>query len=173
MRRARDRRCSSSVQPIARLAGRLRNGLSPWRRRLAPAAAWPRPRTVEVWSEEWRSPQAWLQELQDALAVRGGFVRSGGPFDRWDLDLRAGPLGGVRIRTAVEEHGSGRQLMRARIWPHASPVGAVVALVLAVLAACALLGGQHAVGVTAAWRPCDPPRPRRGGHGDGDETGAR
>jgi hypothetical protein len=88
--------------------------------------------------------------LQDALAVRGGFVRSGGPFDRWDLDLRVGLLGGVRIRSAVEEHGSGRQLMRARVIPHASPVGVVVALGLAVLAVCALLGGQHAVGVTAA-----------------------
>jgi glycosyltransferase involved in cell wall biosynthesis len=136
-------------QPIARLAGRLRNGLSPWRRRLRPRATWPRPRTVEVWAEEWRSPQAWLQDLQDALAARGGFVRSGGPFDRWDLDLRAGLLGGVRIRTAVEEHGSGRQLLRARIVPRASPVGVVIALVLAALAVGALLDGQHTVGVTA------------------------
>jgi glycosyltransferase involved in cell wall biosynthesis len=137
-------------QPIARLAGRLRGGLSPWRRRLRPRGAWPRPRTVEVWAEEWRSPQAWLQELQDALAVRGGFVRSGGPFDRWDLHLRVGLLGGVRIRSAVEEHGSGRQLMRARIVPHASPVGVVVALALALLSVSAFLGSRHAVGVTAA-----------------------
>ena len=108
------------LQPLARLAGRLRNGLSPWRRRLRPGAAWPRPRTVKVWSETWREPQARIQDLQDALAANGGFVRSGGPFDRWDLDLRAGPLGGVKIRTAVEEHGSGRQLMRAKIWPRAS-----------------------------------------------------
>jgi hypothetical protein len=138
------------LQPIARLAGRLRNGLSPWRRRLRPRASWPRPRTVEVWAEEWRSPGAWLQGLQDALAERGGFVRSGGPFDRWDLDLRAGLLGGVRIRSAVEEHGSGRQLMRARIVPHASSLSAVVALGLAVLAVSALLGGRQAIGVTAA-----------------------
>jgi GT2 family glycosyltransferase len=100
------------LQPFARLAGRLRNGLSPWRRRLRPGAAWPRPRTVQVWSESWREPQARIQELQDALAAKGGFVRSGGQFDRWDLDLRAGPLGGVKLRIAVEEHGSGRQLMR-------------------------------------------------------------
>src|SRR5439155_16341470 len=56
------------MQPAARLAGRLRNGLSPWRRRLSPGAAWPRPRTVELWSEAWRSPQEYLQALQDALA---------------------------------------------------------------------------------------------------------
>ncbi len=66
------------------------------------------PAHVTVWGESWHEPQAWVQCLQDALAARGAFVRSGGPFDRWDLDLRAGPLGGVRIRTAVEEHGVGQ-----------------------------------------------------------------
>jgi GT2 family glycosyltransferase len=135
------------LQPIARLAGRLRNGLSPWRRRLRPEAAWPRPRTVNVWGESWREPQAWVQSLQDALAARGAFVRSGGPFDRWDLDLRAGSLGGVRIRTAVEEHGSGRQLMRARILPRASAGGAIVVGILLALLAYAWLEG--AVGVSS------------------------
>jgi GT2 family glycosyltransferase len=136
------------LQPLARLAGRLRNGLSPWRRRLRPGATWPRPRTVQVWSESWHEPQARIQALQDALAARGGFVRSGGPFDRWDLDLRAGPLGGVKIRTAVEEHGSGRQLMRAKIWPRASAGGVIAAMLVALLAAFALIDGQVGIGTT-------------------------
>jgi O-antigen biosynthesis protein len=135
------------LQPLARLAGRLRNGLSPWRRRLRPSAAWPWPRTVEVWTESWHDPQARIQALQDALAANGGFVRSGGPFDRWDLDLRAGPLGGVKIRTAVEEHGSGRQLMRAKIWPRASAGGVAIAILLALLSVYALLDGQIGIGV--------------------------
>jgi hypothetical protein len=136
------------MQPVARLAGRLRNGLSPWRRRLRPEAAWPRPRSVEVWSESWRDPQACIQALQDSLAASGGYVRSGGPFDRWDLDLRAGPLGGVRIRTAVEEHGSGRQLLRAKIWPRAWSGGLTVAALLAALSAYALHLGHLEVGTT-------------------------
>jgi len=135
------------LQPVVRLAGRLRNGLSPWRRRLRPGAAWPRPRSVEVWSESWRQPQDFIQGLQDALAARGGYVRSGGPFDRWDLDLRAGPLGGVKIRTAVEEHGSGKQLMRARIWPRASTRGLVVGMLLGLLSSYALLHGELVFGV--------------------------
>ncbi len=138
------------LQPVARLAGRLRRGLSPWRRRLRPGAAWPRPRTVEVWSERWQAPQARLQCLQDALAARGGLVRSGGPFDRWDLELRAGPLGGVKIRTAVEEHGSGRQLLRARIWPRATGRGLAAVIALAVLTLYAFLEGQVGVAVTLA-----------------------
>jgi GT2 family glycosyltransferase len=138
------------MQPVARLAGRLRNGLSPWRRRLRPGIAVPRPRTVEVWAERWRSPQDWVQALQDALAARGGFVRSGGPFDRWDLDLRAGPLGGVRIRTAVEEHGSGRQLVRVRVFPRASTGGPAIVLASTVLAGYAWLGAQHGIAIIAS-----------------------
>jgi O-antigen biosynthesis protein len=135
------------LQPVARLAGRLRNGLSPWRRRLRPGAAWPQPRTIEVWSESWREPQATIQALQDSLAARGGYVRSGGPFDRWDLDLRAGPLGGVKIRTAVEEHGSGKQLLRAKIWPRASAAALTVAVLLALLSAFAIFNGAPASGI--------------------------
>jgi O-antigen biosynthesis protein len=136
------------LQPVARLAGRLRQGLSPWRRRLPPGAAWPRPRTVEVWSERWQEPRGRLQQLQDSLAARGGLVRSGGPFDRWDLELRAGPLGGVKIRTAVEEHGSGRQLLRARIWPRATGRGLAMVIALAVLATFALIEGEVGLGLT-------------------------
>ncbi len=130
------------LQPVARLAGRLRNGLSPWRRRIRPGAAWPRPRNLALWSDEWRDPQARVQQLQDALAARGGYVRSGGPFDRWDLDLRTGPLGGVKIRVAVEEHGAGRQLVRARISPLASAGGAVLGLLMSALAAFAWHQGR-------------------------------
>ena len=102
----------------------------------APALAWPRPRTVEVWSEAWRDPQAVVQRLQDALAARGGFVRSGGPFDRWDLDLRAGPLGrgqdphrgrGARIAAgSCCGRGSGRGPPPGRSWsPWLSPPSAL------------------------------------------------
>jgi GT2 family glycosyltransferase len=133
------------LQPCARLAGRLRNGLSPWRRRLRPGAAWPRPRTIHLWSEVWCEPQARIEQLQDALAARGGFVRSGGPFDRWDLEVRTGPLGGVKLRVAVEEHGRGTQLVRARVWPRASAGGVLIPVALALLGALAWQQGRPGV----------------------------
>jgi O-antigen biosynthesis protein len=138
------------AQPFARLAGRLRGGLSPWRRRLRPGLTWPQPQTVESWSETWREPQVRIQQLQDSLAAAGGFVRSGGPFDRWDLALRVGPLGGVKIRTVVEEHGSGRQLLRVRIWPRASTRGAVVVLAGALLSVFAWGEGETGLGLALA-----------------------
>ncbi len=135
------------LQPCARLAGRLRNGLSPWRRRLRPGIASPRPRTVRFWSEDWSEPRERVERLQDALAVHGGFVRSGGPFDRWDLEVRAAPLGGVRLRLAVEEHGRGRQLVRARVWPRAGWGGVLVVISLALLAGLAWAQGRSGFAV--------------------------
>jgi hypothetical protein len=44
-------------------------------------------------------------------------VRTGGPFDRWDLEVAGGVLGAARVRTVVEEHGRGRQLVRHRLTP--------------------------------------------------------
>src|SRR5205823_3324256 len=38
------------LQPVARLDGRLRHGLTPWRWRLAPGLAHPLPHTTTLWS---------------------------------------------------------------------------------------------------------------------------
>ena len=51
------------MQPVARLRGRLRLGLTPWRRRGWSGYAFPRRRTATVWREEWRAPENWLGEV--------------------------------------------------------------------------------------------------------------
>lgn len=135
------------LQPLARLTGRLRNGLSPWRRRSGGSGTAPYPRTVLIWSERWRAHAERLADLQQALVDEGALVKSGGPFDRWDLHVRTGPLGGVRLRTTVEEHGSNRQLTRARVWARL-PATAVVLPALVALALGAWAGGQAGL---AAW----------------------
>src|SRR5215218_10117797 len=55
------------VQPAARLAGRARHGLVPWRRPRILAFAPPRPRHVDLWSERWRAPDARLRDIRAAL----------------------------------------------------------------------------------------------------------
>jgi hypothetical protein len=70
-------------------------------------------------------------------------VRSGGPFDRWDLEIAAGPLGAARLRTVVEEHGRGYQLVRHRISPRVPRALPFAVVALGVNAAAA----AHA----AAW----------------------
>jgi hypothetical protein len=88
-----------------------------------------------------------VERLEANLAARGGLVRSGGPFDRWDLDLRAGALGGVKLRTAVEEHGHGRQLLRVRIWPRATLAGESAVAVLGIFAGLAVYQGRFGAAI--------------------------
>lgn len=106
------------LQPAARLAGRLGHGLAPWRRPRRPGFAAPFRRERELWSETWQPPDQRLGRAEAALRDHGGRVRIGGPCDRWEMQVAGGPLGAARLRTAVEDHGRGRQLLRLSIWPH-------------------------------------------------------
>jgi len=126
------------VQPLARLIGRMRHGLTPWRRRCG-AAIMPFPLERETWREAWRSPGEWLLDLESRLrAIGAGFSR-GGDFDRWDLEVQCGTIGVARVLLAVEEHGAGRQMGRWLLWPRPSPPAFLLAVLLALLAAGAAL----------------------------------
>lgn len=115
-------------QPLARLWGRLSGGLSPFRRHKAPSFVDARPRKYEVWSESWRAPEKWLEELEGFLIGQGAVSKRGGEFDRWDFEIRGGLFGAVRTIMVLEEHGNGRQMLKFRIWPKF--VRSVVALLL-------------------------------------------
>jgi GT2 family glycosyltransferase len=129
------------IQPVARLKGRLRWGLTPWRRR---ARGWivPRSRLTILWSETWRSREERLGEFEIRLRESRAVVLRGGDFDRWDLEVRGGMLGAVRVLTTVEEHGAGRQLLRARSRPRVSRQGLTITFFIAVIAGLALWSGS-------------------------------
>lgn len=105
------------LQPLARLWGRLDNGLTPWRKRGATFFKFPSPRHDTIWSEFWHPPEKRLVILNDGLHKQGVVAMSGSDFDRWDLEIRGGLFGSVRVLMAVEEHGQGKQLVRFRSWP--------------------------------------------------------
>jgi len=130
------------LQPLARLWGRIRYGLTPWRVRTRTRLSVPRTRVLEVWSEEWKSTEAWLTHLEALLQMAGAPVSRGGGFDRWDLEVRPGVLGTVRMSMAVEEHGGGKQLARFRIQPRISPGLRTLILLFMIFAAGAGLGGS-------------------------------
>src|SRR5207245_1756849 len=90
-------------------------------------------------SESRRSPEAWLLGIENALTLQGSVPRRGGVFDRWDLEIRGGLLGGVRARLGVEEHGVGKQLLLIRTWPVCSGVGLAIEILFAALAILAAL----------------------------------
>lgn len=143
------------VQPAARLAGRLRHGLAPWRRKGRRSLTLPLARRRALWSPEWRSATARLSALEDALCSRGHLIFRGGDYDRWDIHVRGGLLGAARVRLGLEEHGHGQQLVRFRVWPRPSRVAVLLVAILmipALLAAgdsniVAIILGALAVGV--------------------------
>lgn len=141
------------IQPIARLMGRFGRGLTPWRRRGVDGFSIPWKRTFTIWSETWQAGDARLRALEAHFRGRGAAVRRGGDFDRWDLELRAGMLGAVRIDLVVEEHGQGKQLVRFRAWPRTTSMGlsliSALAFVSLIDAGVASLRGAAICGIPA------------------------
>ena len=138
------------LQPIARLRGRLRHGLAPWRARGPRRPISPHPRRHAIWTQRWRPIGARLGGIEEGLRGAGAVVRRGGDFDRWDLDVRGGLFGSARLLVAVEEHGQGQQTVRARTWPRVGAGGLGGVSALATLAVAAGIGhAAIAAGVLA------------------------
>jgi O-antigen biosynthesis protein len=116
-------------QPLARLIGRLRHGLTPWRRR-GHTVKWYLPATLSMslWRERWQAPGETLEALRSSLNRAGAVVTTGGNYDAWDLEVRGGLFGAAYLLLGIEEHGEGKQLVRFRTSPRYSRV--VVALVI-------------------------------------------
>jgi hypothetical protein len=139
------------AQPAVRLSGRLSLGLAPWRRRAPISLSVPRTRSFAIWCEDWIAPEERLAQLERALIASGQAVGHGGAFDRWDLEIRVGLLGGARVRMAVEDHGAGTQFVRFEVGPRWARASAAVALALGgVAAAAAGTGAWWAFGLLAA-----------------------
>ena len=143
------------LQPLARLYGRLTYGLTPWRRRGVAKFTLPRPRSWALWTQQWRAAEERLAAIETALKSARARVRRGGAFDNWDLEVKGGLFGGVRLLMSVEDHGAGTQFVRVRSWPLCRSVGPMFIFLLASLTVmsavdqawivCAVLGGLTGV----------------------------
>jgi hypothetical protein len=128
------------LQPLARLRGRMVSGLTPWRPRRLRGFALPGWRTVELWSGQRRAANDWLLAIEAPLTAEGAGVFRGGDFDSWDLEIRGGALGAVRLRVLIEEHGPKGQCVRVRVWPR-WPLPALLLCVANALLALGAAGG--------------------------------
>jgi O-antigen biosynthesis protein len=108
------------LQPLARLWGRLKNGLTPWRNRVVTARIFEFSfgfRVLTYWSEEWHSAEEWLIHIEKELISHKIRVIRGGEFDKWDLQAATGLFARTRALLAIEEHGSGKQFLKLKTWP--------------------------------------------------------
>ncbi len=137
------------IQPLARLFGRLKHGLTPWNRSDKPAfinfAFVFKFSVFKIWSEEWRASEDWLSDIEKKLIVLKSRVQRGGDFDRWDVQARNSIFSTSRGLLVVEEHGAGKQLVKLRVWPH--PPKMIVAAFAILLSIAIVAGFYHAVSV--------------------------
>jgi O-antigen biosynthesis protein len=139
------------MQPAARLWGRLKHGLTPWRRRAKRSPQSTPSLTTAIWSEIWRAPHEWLADLQDELTTAGAIAASGGDFDEWDLRVRGGLLAGARLVMAVEDHEGGKQNVRFSMSFSPSRLLPVLAVIAAAgVVSGALAGSWPVAGLFAA-----------------------
>jgi len=125
------------LQPLARLRGRVVEGLTPWRRRapLGRAPLWPV--TASIWSERWEPLDRRLRALEARLRAARACVLRGEAHDDWDLEVRSGILGVSRLIMGVEDHAGAKQLVRLRWWPKIPMRVPILALGFAALAGAA------------------------------------
>ena len=105
---------------------------------------------IAIWSERWQAPDERPRSIEATLREYGIAVHRGGDYDHWDLEVRRGMLGVVRLLLANEDYPAGKQLLRFRIWPLCQPGVTLSILLLGALSlwaaldrawvACAILG---------------------------------
>jgi len=127
------------MQPWARLWSRLIYSLTVGRIRRFPTISLPWPRTFLLWSEKWIDNTTILHSLESLLRSSGAVVRRGGDYDRWDLEIRGGLFGGIRIRTVSETYGRGKHSLRLHFRPWFSISGAGTTVLLTTACFGALL----------------------------------
>src|SRR5205823_6843233 len=121
------------IQPLARLRGRLQEGLTPWRRHGTPALAPLWRVTSSIWTEHRDEPDQRLKTMEEGLRAEGACVLRGGRHDRWDLEVRGGFFGAARLLLGVEDHPGGHQMLRLRWWPDVPARGPLLTLAFALL----------------------------------------
>lgn len=118
------------IQPTARLYGRLKHGLTPWRKRgnlLSFKGFFSfKPKIFTHWSETWRSSEEWLYAVEQNLKSSKTRVKRGGVFDRSDLLLRNGIISINYALLMIEEHGANKQFVRLKTWTKPSKTNIII-----------------------------------------------
>lgn len=142
------------VQPMARLYGRIDNGLTPWRTRGArfkSSFLFIFSKTFTHWSESWHSSEEWLTKMERSLIRQRARVKRGGEFDNWDLQTSTGLFSKYKSLLAIEEHGANKQYLRLKTKLHISMFAIVLGLILAALLVVSLLAAAWIVSAVSGF----------------------
>lgn len=136
------------IQPLARLFGRLNNNLTPWRRFNRSLFSPIIYGKISVWCEKWISPEIRLENLESDLDSINSSVYRGGDFDRWDLGIKGGAFGGIRVLMAAEDHSKANQYLRYKIFPKISPLSKYLVLFASIIITLTIIDKSWVATVT-------------------------
>lgn len=140
------------IQPVARLYGRIKNGLTPWRNRGADAS--PKfilsifSKVFTHWSEKWHSTEEWLLAIEKNLLEQKARIQRGNHFDRWDLQVLNGLFTRTRGLLTIEEHGAGKQYLRFKCTPYYKLKGILIPVFLMIGLALSLSSQLYLLSIT-------------------------
>ncbi len=133
------------IQPLARLYGRIIHGLSPWRKRninnYKLVSLFKNVQLETLWSEQWKSMETWLQEIELNLIKSKVRFRRGGHFERWDFLASCGLFSSCRSLLTIEVHSAGKQLLRVKCIASYTLSGIVLLSILCTASLLAFLVG--------------------------------
>lgn len=139
------------IQPVARLYGRIKHGLTPWRaistRSGLPYLFTFRDKVFTLWSEVWRPAEDYLMDIEKNLIKLKIRAKRGGEFDRWDIEVRNSLFSITQALLTVEEHGGGKQMLKFKVWRRPSNIWTIT--MLALLTICGFSALDEAYGVAA------------------------
>ena len=125
-----------AIQPVARLIGRFRHGLTPWRKRGDSTGSeftfMVFPKILVHWSERWKAPEEWLAAIEENLTAMKTRVKRGGEFDRWDIQVSNGMFSKCTGLLTIEEHGAQKQYLKFKCNPGYSTGAYLLTMILLV-----------------------------------------
>jgi hypothetical protein len=99
---------------------------------------------LSYWNEDGREKESLLHGMMDFLLPRKYLIAMDQGWSQWDLEICQGPWAKAQVRTAVENHGGTKRLLRVRCALRMSRIAAsCVAFYPAAVLIAAFLGTLH------------------------------
>jgi GT2 family glycosyltransferase len=113
---------------------------------------------LSYWNEQGREKESLLHGMMDFLLPRKYLIAMDQGWSQWDLEICQGPWAKAQVKTAVENHGGAKRLLRVRCALRMSRISAGCLIVYAtVISTAAFFGMSHlavAIGLVGLVHGC-------------------